>query len=42
MFSYSAIAHNAEIPDNFVDLREVIPGLVQDVRYYSTDNFIGE
>lgn len=41
MFSFSAIEHNAEIPDNFIDLREVIPGLVQDVRYYSADNFTG-
>lgn len=42
MLSFSAIEHNAEIPDNFVDLREVIPGLVQDVCYYSTNNFIGD
>lgn len=42
MFSFSAIEHSAEIPDNFVDLREVIPGLVQDVCYYSTNNFIGD
>ncbi len=42
MFSFSAIEHNAEIPDNFIDLRELIPGLVQDVRYFSTDNFIGD
>ncbi len=42
MFSFSAIEHNAEIPDNFIDLRELIPGLVQDVRYFTTNNFIGD
>lgn len=42
IFSWSAIDHNAEIPDNFIDLRELIPGLVQDVRYYTTNNFIGD
>lgn len=42
MLSFSAIEHHADIPDNFIDLREVIPDLAQDVKYYSTDNFIGE
>ena len=42
IFSWSAIDHNAEIPDNFIDLRELIPHLVQDVRYFATNNFIGE
>ena len=42
MLSWSAIEHNAEIPDNFIDLRELIPGLTQDVRYFSTNNFIGD
>lgn len=42
IFSWSAIDHNAEIPDNFIDLRELIPHLVQDVRYYGTNNFIGD
>ncbi|MEY4642567.1 MAG: D-alanyl-D-alanine dipeptidase [Pseudomonadota bacterium] len=42
MFSFSAIEHNAEIPDNFIELRELIPQLVQDVRYFSTNNFIGD
>ena len=42
MFSFSAIEHNAEIPDNFIDLRELIPGIMLDVRYYSTNNFTGE
>ena len=42
MLSFSAIDHHADIPDNFIDLREVVPDLVQDLRYASTDNFIGE
>src|SRR5690606_5821766 len=42
MFSYSAIEHHAEIPDNFIDLREVIAGLQLDLRYYSANNFVGE
>ncbi len=40
--TWSALDHNAEIPDNFVHLREVVRDIVEDVRYYSTDNFIGE
>lgn len=40
--AFSAIDHHAEIPDNFVHLREVAPDIVEDVRYYGSDNFIGE
>ena len=40
--AFSAVEHHAEIPDNFVHLREVIPDIVEDVKYYSTDNFVGE
>lgn len=29
------------IPDSFVDLCEVIPGLVKDLRYYGSNNFVG-
>src|SRR5690606_13202883 len=41
MLSFSAISHHQDIPDNFVYLRELVPDLVQDVRYFSNDNFIG-
>jgi D-alanyl-D-alanine dipeptidase len=40
--TWSALDHHAEIPDNFVHLREVVHDIVEDVRYYSSDNFIGE
>ena len=40
--TFSAVEHHAEIPDNFVHLREVIPDIIEDVKYYGTDNFIGE
>ncbi len=42
MLSFSAISHHQDIPDNFVYLRELIPDLVQDTRYFSSNNFIGE
>lgn len=40
--TFSAIEHHDEIPDNFVYLREVVPGIAEDVRYFSGANFIGE
>ena len=40
--TWSALDHHAEIPDNFVHLREVVHDIVEDVRYYSSDNFVGE
>ena len=40
--AWSALDHHAEIPDNFVHLREVVHDIVEDVRYFSADNFIGE
>ncbi|HTQ99223.1 MAG TPA: M15 family metallopeptidase [Candidatus Acidoferrum sp.] len=40
--AFSAVEHHAEIPDNFVHLREVMPDVVEDVRYYGSDNFVGE
>ena len=30
------------VPDGFVEIREVIPGVEIDVRYFSKDNFVGE
>lgn len=42
MLSFSARHHDREVPDNFVYLHEVIPDLVQDLRYFTADNFVGE
>jgi D-alanyl-D-alanine dipeptidase len=35
-------AHQQIMPANFVYLRDVIPDVVEDVRYFSADNFVGE
>ena len=32
----------AAIPSDFVVLSDVVPGIIQEIRYYSTYNFIGE
>ena len=32
----------AEIPQGFVDIREAIPGVEVELRYFSDDNFVGE
>ncbi len=37
---FSVIA--AEIPDFFVEIREVVPDAVMDIRYYTEHNFVGE
>ena len=37
-----AIPAFAGVPDGFVEIREVIPGVEVDVRYFSEDNFVGE
>lgn len=39
--AFSAIDHNAEIPDNFVHLREVVSDIAEDLRYAGANNFIG-
>lgn len=39
--AFSAVEHNAEIPDNFVHLREVAGDIVEDLRYAGSDNFVG-
>lgn len=31
-----------KIPDNFVDIQKVIPGVLMDIRYYGPHNFVGE
>jgi D-alanyl-D-alanine dipeptidase len=38
-FSQQALA---QIPENFVYAKEVIPNLRSDMRYYSSNNFIGK
>ena len=32
----------AQIPENFVDAAAVVPGIVVEMRYFGTDNFVGE
>ena len=39
--AFSAVDHHAEIPDNFVHLREVIADIAEDLRYAGPNNFIG-
>ncbi|MGD0278876.1 MAG: M15 family metallopeptidase [Smithella sp.] len=42
---FPQIAHAADadkMPDSFVDIQKVIPGIVLDIRYYSPHNFVGE
>ncbi|PCJ28015.1 MAG: peptidase M15 [SAR86 cluster bacterium] len=31
-----------EIPNEFVDIQQVIPNIILDVRYFTADNFVGE
>src|SRR5687767_7247403 len=35
-------AFTALMPANFVYLHDVIPDVIEDVRYFSADNFVGE
>jgi D-alanyl-D-alanine dipeptidase len=37
-----ALADKVPLPQGFVDLVTMIPGVDTDIRYYSTNNFIGE
>ena len=32
----------AQLPDNFVYVRDIIPGIKTELRYFSTHNFVGE
>ncbi len=41
IFLFSIQAHAFQIPDSFVEIREVIPDVVMDIRYYSEHNFVG-
>lgn len=38
---FSSISSATEIPDAFVEVREVIPDLVMDIRYFGNHNFVG-
>lgn len=40
-FFLAVWAHAGEKPDSFVEIREVIPGVVMDIRYFSDHNFVG-
>ena len=31
-----------KMPDNFVDIEKIIPGVIMDIRYYGPHNFLGE
>lgn len=42
MLNSATPAHDQIKPANFVYLRDVIPAIVEDVRYHSSDNFVGE
>ena len=42
---FSQTAHSCgtdKIPDNFVDIQKIIPGVLLDIRYYGPHNFVGE
>ena len=41
LFLICSIGH-AQIPETFVDVKEVIPGVQLEVRYFGTDNFVGK
>lgn len=38
----SAISNPSSLPEGFADLQQIIPDLVVDLKYASTDNFVGE
>ena len=40
LLSFPSIAKS--IPDGFVDIQQVDPTIVVDIRYFSSDNFVGE
>jgi len=42
MLAYSSNTHAQDVPDNFIYLKEVIPHMHFDLRYFSYDNFIGQ
>jgi len=42
MLAYSSNTHAQDVPDNFIYLKEVIPHMHFDLRYFSDDNFIGQ
>jgi len=42
MQTFSAIEHHSDVPDNFIYVREVIPDLAVDLKYFDNDNFTAE
>jgi D-alanyl-D-alanine dipeptidase len=42
MYTLDSQARAQLMPANFVYLRDIIPDIVEDVRYFSADNFVGE
>ena len=38
----NAQVESDQMPEGFVDAKEIMPSLRTDMRYYSTNNFIGE
>lgn len=38
---FSLQVNASEVPDDFVEIREVIPDAVMDIRYYTEHNFVG-
>jgi D-alanyl-D-alanine dipeptidase len=39
--AHAADANRSPLPDGFVYVDQVVPGLVVDLRYYGSDNFVG-
>src|ERR1043165_7823883 len=40
-FSSISAAHAQSLPGDFVYLRDIDPGIIQDVRYATSNNFVG-
>ena len=38
----SATSPASRVPDGFVDVKEVIPSIILDIRYYTSHNFVGK
>mgnify|MGYP000299991281 FL=1 len=38
---WAADSINGSIPEQFVEIEEYIPSVLQEVRYFTTDNFVG-
>src|SRR5690606_36111183 len=38
---FGTVGANAAMPEGFVDIEQVVPGVVLDIRYHNGDNFVG-